>query len=153
MSATRSFSFAAAAIAACGLWPSVPVMAQDAAETAIILSGTAQTGSAQRSLGRAVSGSVGNAANAVGGTQSASRQRSTAPARRNSAQRSQGAIPAGVDPLANTDAASYALDNGATIKVSGRFNPTGSTRCERNCPTPPREKSTPSSSGSTPQPD
>ena len=136
MSATRSFSLAAAAIAACGLWPSAHALAQDAAETAIILSGTAQTGAAQRSLGRAVGGSVGNAANAVGGVRSTSRQTSTAPARRNSAQRSQGAIPAGVDPLANTDAATYALDNGATIKVSGRFNPATSAQCERNCPAP-----------------
>lgn len=156
MSATRSCSLAAAAIAACGLWPSADALAQDAAETAIILSGTAQTGSAQRSLGQAVGGSVGNAANAVGGVRSSSRQPSTAPARPNSARRSQGAIPAGVDPLANTDAATYALDNGATIKVSGRFNPATSAQCERNCPAPqgkgapPQGKSAPTSSDSAP---
>lgn len=149
MSAIRSCSLAAAAIAACGLWPTAHALAQDAAESAIILSGTAQTGSAQRSLGRAVSGSVGNAANAVGGVRSTSRQPSTAPARRNSAQRSQGAIPAGVDPLANTDAATYALDNGATIKVSGRFNPATSAQCERNCPAP-QGRPAPSSSESAP---
>ena len=143
MSAIRSCSLAAAAIAACGLWPTAHALAQDAAESAIILSGTAQTGSAQRSLGRAVGGSVGNAANAVGGVRSTSRQPSTAPARRNSVQRSQSAIPAGVDPLANTDAATYALDNGATIKVSGRFNPATSAQCERNCPAPPQGKNPP----------
>ncbi|ARU15368.1 hypothetical protein A9D14_03205 [Croceicoccus marinus] len=114
--------------------------AQGAAETAVILSGSAQTGSAQRSLGRTISGSVGNAAHAVGSTARVSRWRNAA--QRNSRASSHnigGSIPAGVDPLANTDAATYTLDNGATIRVSGRFNPSASSQCQRNCAAKPQD--------------
>ena len=117
-----------------------PAVAQDAAESAVILSGSAQTGSAQRSLGRTISGSIGNAANAVGSTARASRSRGTAPRpSRASSRKVGGSIPANVDALANTDAATYTLDNGATIKVSGRFNPSATSHCQRNCPVKPRD--------------
>ena len=139
MSRTRMLSLAALLTAASAPI-AAPALAQDAAETAVILSGSAQTGSAQRSLGRTISGSVGHAANAVGSTARVSRSRSAA--QRNSRASSRnvgGSIPAGVDPLANTDAATYTLDNGATIRVSGRFNPSASSQCQRNCPAKPQD--------------
>ncbi len=111
--------------------------AQDAAESAIILSGNAGTGGAQRSLGRSISGSIGNAANAVrvgnggngGGTY-------RAPRRGGGSASTGGRIPAGVDPLKGTDASSYRLSNGAGIKVSGHMTPNAGTRCVSHCPKP-----------------
>lgn len=112
-------------------------LAQDAAETAVIVSGSAQTGAAQKSLGRSVGSGIGNAANAVGSTNAARTTRRAAPSTYRAAPRgSGGSVPAGVDPLANSDAATYALDNGATIKVSGGFRPATGAHCQRNCPTP-----------------
>ncbi len=138
MSRTRMLSLAAVLTAGSAPIAATAALAQDAAETAVILSGSAQTGSAQRSLGRTISGSIGNAANAVGSTVRASRSRTAA--QRNSRASSRhvgGSIPAGVDPLASTDAATYTLDNGATIRVSGRFNPSASSHCQKNCPATP----------------
>ncbi len=141
MPSTRTCLLAAAAVVAAGLSFDVPARAQDAAESAVILSGTAQTGGAQRSLGRSISGSIGNAANTIGSTaRPARRPRAAAAApRRTSNRRGTVSIPANVDALANTDAATYALDNGATIRVSGRFNPAASAHCQRNCPAPPQD--------------
>lgn len=113
-------------LAAAGFCAS-PLAAQDAAETAIILSGTGQgTGSkASRSLGGSIARSMGNAAHAINATNRARAQmpRSYRPQGRRS-RRGGGsgfaiALPAGVDPLETTDAPSYALENGATIRVSG----------------------------------
>ena len=139
MSRTRMLSLAAVLIAGSAPIAATPACAQDAAETAVILSGSAQTGSAQRSLGRTISGSIGNAANAVDSTARASRSPPNAAPRnrRTSARHVGGSIPAGVDPLASTDAATYTLDNGATIRVSGRFNPSASSHCQQNCPATP----------------
>lgn len=104
-----------------------PLAAQDAAETAIILSGTGQgTGKASRSLGGSITRSMGNAANAINATNRARAQtpRSYRPQARRSRRGGGGsgfaiALPADVDPLETTDAPSYALENGATIRVSG----------------------------------
>lgn len=134
MSRTLTLSLCTILMAGVGL--ASPSLAQDAAESAVILSGTAQTGAAQRSLGRSVSSSMGNAANAVAAAQSARIQRPPSQSRARSVRGYGGSIPANVDPLANTDAAIYALDNGATIKVSGTFNPGAAAHCERNCPAP-----------------
>ena len=65
--ATRSCPLTAAVAAFFGLGPCAYALAQDVAELAIVLPGTGQTGSAQRSLGRTVGGSIGNASHAVGG--------------------------------------------------------------------------------------
>ena len=114
------------AIAIVGSLPG-PLIAQDAAETAIILStGTAQV-RAQRSLGNSIARSMGNAANAVAATTSTRSQARTH--RRTARRTARGAgkfaiaLPADVDPLENTDAPSYELANGATIRVSGGLRP------------------------------
>lgn len=95
--------------------------AQAAAETAIILGGTgAAQGRAQKSLGSAVSRSMGNAANVVAAQQrprQATRHR-TRPHRRTGANFAI-ALPGDVDPLGETDAPTYDLANGASIRVSG----------------------------------
>ena len=95
-----------------------PALAQDAAETAIILRGTgAAQGKASRSLGCAAASSMGAAANAV---RPVARP---APVIRRSSRRDQRVITlAGdVDALENTDAPTYELANGASIRVSGRL--------------------------------
>lgn len=105
------------------LAPPLPAAAQDAAETAVILSGTGQTqGRAQRSLGQSIARGMGAAADAVAAT---TRARTPTRTQRQQARQSGGggkfaiALPADVDPLERTDAPVYALANGATIRVSG----------------------------------
>jgi len=121
--------------------PAGIAQAQAAAESAIILGGTgASTGAASRSLGNAVRSSVGSAANAVN---AANRARVTAGTYRgngsvrasnSSSSRSTGTVIAsGVDSLEGSDAASYKTASGATIKVSGRMNPSSTTVCTENC--------------------
>ena len=126
--------------------PHAPVAAQDAAETAIILSGTGQgQGRAARSMGQSVARNMGNAANAV----PVSPRRSQPRAHRAHGPRGSKAgkfaiaLPADVDPLENTDAPTYALANGASIRVSGGLRgplskqsrtPTSASDCGPNCP-------------------
>ena len=105
--------------------------AQDAAETAIILSGSgAAQGKAARSLGSAAANSMGAAANAV---RPIARP---APVIRRSSRRDQQVITlAGdVDALENTDAPTYELANGASIRVSGRLRTQAATVCDDACP-------------------
>ncbi len=114
------------------------VLAQDAAETAIILGGTgAAQGRAQKSLGSAISRSMGNAANVLAAQRRAQQGVPHTPTRR--PHRRGGAhfsiaLPADVDPLANTDAPTYDLANGASIRVSGGLRrpvvPTGEAGAE-----------------------
>ena len=95
-------------------------LAQDAAETAIILSGTgAAQGKASRPLGSAAAISMGAAANAI---RPVARP---APVIRRSSRRDQQVITlAGdVDALENTDAPTYELANGVSIRVSGVLRP------------------------------
>jgi hypothetical protein len=105
-------------------------LAQDAAETAIILGGSgAAQGKAARSLGSAAASSMGEAANAV---RPVARP---APAVRRSRGRDQQVITlAGdVDALENTGAPTYELANGASIRVSGRLRPQAVTVCDEAC--------------------
>lgn len=114
----------------------VPAHAQAAAESATILSGSAQTGGAQRSLGGAIARSINSSSRAIGV------QRTTA--QPNAPRRSvpsRGAVsighslPAGVDPLRGTDAATYTIgSSGASIRTSGRINTAGGTVCTNHCP-------------------
>jgi hypothetical protein len=107
--------------------------AQAAAETAVILSGTGQaTGSASRSLGSAISGSI-NAASA----QIQAARNGGSVANGGGRRRASGvayAIPADVDMLEGTDAPTYRLGNGATIRVSGTFVQGAETSCAKDCP-------------------
>ena len=105
-------------------------LAQDAAETAIILSGTgAAQGKASRSLGSAAASSMGAAANAI---RPVARP---APVIRRSGRRTKQVtmLPGDVDALENTDAPTYELANGASIRVSGRLRPQAATVCDAAC--------------------
>lgn len=111
----------------------ISAFAQDASETAVILSGTGSTQArASRSLGTAVSGSIDSATSVI---------RSATPTRnRAKSRRSRRGAPSVVttvigtgDALEGTDASAYQVDNGATIKVSGGFRPSAATRCTENC--------------------
>lgn len=109
-----------------------PAVAQDAAETAIILGGTgASQGRAQRALGSSISRSMGNAANAV----AVANQRSSYPTPRRQRRvntKTGGhfaiALPGDVDPLETTDAPTYRLTNGTSIRVSGGLRRTQTDR-------------------------
>ena len=109
--------------------------AQDAAETAAVLSGSSQTGKASRSLGDAVAGSIGSATQQL---RNQNARRTTTRARTRSTR--QGSAPvqtlASGDPLENTDAAAYKVSSGATIRVSGRLNPSSAAKCSQNCAEP-----------------
>jgi hypothetical protein len=122
------------AVSAMGLFVSPmtgAAAAQDAAETAIILSGTGQAQArAAKSLGSSEAGGIGRAANAVSITQS---QRSLPHRTRNRKGRHFSiALPADVDPLEGTDAPSYLLNNGSTIRVSGGLRRTSSIISHQN---------------------
>lgn len=110
----------------------IPAYAQDAAETAVILSGTGSTQArASRSLGTAVSGSIDSATSVI---RSATPTRNRAKSRRSRRGAPSVATVIGTgDALEGTDASAYQVDNGATIKVSGGFRPSAATRCTENC--------------------
>ncbi len=105
--------------------------AQDAAESAAVMGATGpSTGKAQRSLGGAISGSLNSAASTI----RSSGRGGARPARRGGSVRvSRQGLPAGVDALEGTDASAYRLDNGVTIKISGRMNPSAQARCVKEC--------------------
>jgi hypothetical protein len=110
--------------------------AQDAAETAIILGGTgqAQVG-ASRSLGAAISNGLNGATNTIN---AATPDRG---AGHGSSAATGHARPVGVmigssttrDPLAGTDAPTYRLANGSSIRVSGGLIPSAEANCVKDC--------------------
>jgi len=109
--------------------------AQDAAESAAILSGTgAGQAKAQRSLGTAVTGSINRAASAINTRPTARRGSSATRQSRSRGQQRQGYVVHGsADPLAGTDASTYRLGNGASIRVSGTLHTDKTTECVANC--------------------
>ncbi|MFZ9394482.1 MAG: hypothetical protein ACO25F_00285 [Erythrobacter sp.] len=137
---------AAAAAAALAIAP--PAFAQDAAESAAILAGTGSAqAKAQRSLGGAIRGSINGAAATVRSAVRSDGRTSSQARSRSGVTVAGAAIAADVDPLEKTDAPAYRLGNGATIRVSGRMNPSASTSCVKNCSAQPA-----SSEGDAPQP-
>lgn len=125
-----------AALATCAALLSVGVSgnaaAQDAAETAQILSGTGQSqGRASRSLGSAISQSMNAARDAIATTRAAEPVTSR---RRFRTAHEPYPIPANVDGLAGTDAPTYRLGNGSSIRVSGRLLQAPGTSCVSDCP-------------------
>ncbi len=112
------------------IMPSV-ALAQDAAESAIILSGSGQTGGAQRSLGNSIAGSINRASSAIATTRSSGR--AAAPGNSHGAVQVGAAIPAGIDALEGVDATSYALPGGATIRTTGRLDTSAGARCVSQC--------------------
>jgi hypothetical protein len=124
----------AAALLSLGL--SVPALAQDAAETATILSGTGQgTGSASRSMGSAVSGSINGAASQIRATQGGGN--GGGGGRNSTARMGNYAIEASGDALEGTDAPSYTTGSGASIRVSGKLRQPAAATCTENCPADP----------------
>jgi len=116
----------------------VPASAQDAAETAAILSGTGQgTGSASRSMGSAVSGSLNRASQAVQAANGAGQAPRGGGRERGQIRVRMGyAVTTGPDALEGTDAPTYQMGNGASIRVSGKLRQPGETTCSENCPEP-----------------
>jgi tripartite-type tricarboxylate transporter receptor subunit TctC len=130
-----------AAVAICAGLASVAMphasWAQAAAESAIILgtTGTA-TGGASRTLGNAISRSMNRAANVITTTGSGGASAVTATARsRTGGVRVGQTIPASGDVLEGTDAPTYRLANGASIRVSGGMSShAAETVCTEDCP-------------------
>ena len=114
----------------------VQVIAQDAAETAVILSGTSGQAKASRSLGSAVNKSMNSAASSVRAS-TANRSRGNARRNRRNAPSVVSVIGTG-DALEGTDASAYAVGSGATIKVSGSFRPSAAAVCKENCEDQPQ---------------
>lgn len=115
------------------------VFAQVAAEEAVILSGSSGTGRASSSLGSAVSGSINSAAEIVSGAvpsnQPGARQRKSN-RRSGSGHATTYALRklSNVNALEHTDAATYRLESGVLLRVSGVFHPTDLTTCVNYCP-------------------
>lgn len=124
-------------LVALGLGVCAPASAQDAAETAVILSGTgAGQAQASHALGDSISNSINSAADVVRSSQRGGSSGGARARRGNSGGSRNGSIVIGTgDPLEGTDASSYTLGNGTGIKVSGRLRPSMATRCEKNCDT------------------
>jgi hypothetical protein len=111
--------------------------AQVAAETATILSGTGQgTGRASRSMGSAIAGSMNRATSQIRAAQGGE-----ATQRRKRKADGGYEIPAEADMLEGTDAPTYQLGNGASIRVSGgSLRKSAAATCSENCtdsPVPP----------------
>jgi hypothetical protein len=114
------------------------VSAQDAAESAVIYSGTSQgVGASSRSLGGAAAGAIGRATEAIrasrppnGNGSSARATRQGGGARHSSVVY---AIASNVDPLEYYAVPTYRLGNGRTLRVSGTLYPAPPTVCVLNC--------------------
>jgi hypothetical protein len=124
----------AAAMLTLGL--AMPASAQAAAETATILSATGQgTGSASRAMGSAVSGSINNAASQIRATQQGGRGGGRG--RNSTARMGEFAVEASGDVLEGTDAPSYTVGSGASIRVSGKLRQPAAAACTEDCPAAP----------------
>jgi len=109
--------------------------AQDAAETAGILSGTGpSTGGAQRAQGSAVSNSLNSATQALRSARSSRSSRASASRSGSRSAHQSYSVPADVDFLEGTDAPTYRLGNGSSIRVSGGLIQTPETACVKDCP-------------------
>lgn len=132
--AKTAVSFAAPCLAMTSL-AAAPVHAQAAAESAAILSGSAQTGAAQRSLGGSIARSINAASRAIGAQRGAAQASAPNRSGPHGGVTIGHSLPAGVDPLQGTDAATYTVgSSGASIRTSGRINTAGGTVCTKNCP-------------------
>ncbi|MBC2665522.1 hypothetical protein H7F51_08305 [Novosphingobium flavum] len=109
----------------------VPATAQEAVETAQILSGSGAQGKAMRSLGAAISGSINAAANTVGAPPGGTHR---TPIRNGAALHRGRSVPAAGDVLEETDAPAYRASSGATIRVTGGgFTPGAGMTCTSHC--------------------
>ena len=128
----------AASLALLALSVSSDASSQEAAETAQILAGVGQgQAGSSRSLGSSVSRSLNGARAAIrSGTKSGGRPGGRQPDN----ARTQEHIPANVDSLSHTDAPTYRLESGATIKVSRGLLRSVGTTCVKDCPVDPANK-------------
>ena len=108
------------------------LQAQDAAESAIILSGTANQAKANRSLGNAINNSINSAASNIRASNPRRNRTASPPRTRQNAPSVITTIGTG-DALEGTDASAYQTGSGATIKVSGGFRPSATAHCTENC--------------------
>jgi hypothetical protein len=126
---SRAVAAICAAVLSVGV--SCNALAQDAAETAIILSGSGHSqGGAARSLGSAISGSMDRAAATIEASRGG-----PYPANRRGAGTAHApyVILGKGDPLAGTGEPTYRLSNGASIRVSGRLVQAPGTACVKDC--------------------
>jgi len=129
----RSVLTASAALITMGL--AAPACAQDAAEAAQILSGVGQSqGQASRSLGSAISQSMNSASAAIAASRSGGGGGHVSRGRRSHAAHGVYSVNSDADSLKGTDAPSYTLNNGASIRVSGGLVGTPQGTCEQDCP-------------------
>lgn len=112
---------------------SVPAVAQEAAESAVLNAGTAQGAGAERSLGNAIGRSLRSAGNFIGSLGGTQQGRASAPTR-SASYHSSYTIPGGIDPLAGTDAPTYRLATGSVMRVTSGLQPSATTICIANCP-------------------
>ena len=109
-------------------------MAQDGAETAIILGGAGHAQAGGSSLGAAISRSFDSVGKALG--RSSARAVPHRPVYRMPRQRAAHAVAAmreTGDPFKGTDAPIYRLGNGAAISATGGLTPPPGARCVRDC--------------------
>lgn len=114
------------------------VQAQDAAETAVILSGAPAQQSGARSLGDAISGAMGQVGEEIRASRTNGGTPASIPTRRGGAGSTTAYFPMGgpveADALAHAEVATYRLENGVRMRISGIFLPAPATVCEAYCP-------------------
>lgn len=117
-----------------------PSFAQDAAESAVILSGTGErTGAAARSLGANSAGAIDRATNALRETRSGGANRSRRGRGAAASQSPAAAVSTSHrvyysgDPLEFMDVPTYRLSNGQSLRLSGSFIAIPPTECVKNC--------------------
>lgn len=122
------------------LFAAQPCLAQDAAESAVILSGTGErTGAAARSVGEASAGAINNAAGAINATRRGRAGSGGQPTTRAGGSARAGysigyTITAGnIDPLEHFRVPTFELANGRQLRVSGTLIPMPPTACIRDC--------------------
>jgi hypothetical protein len=108
--------------------------AQDAAESAIILGGVEHSAGAQSGLGAGIANSLNAAGNSIRTANTATEaQGQKSSAARPRARTAQAALVSG-DPLTGTNAPTYAVAGGASIRVSGGLRPEPGATCIKDCP-------------------
>lgn len=119
-------------------------LAQAAAESATILSGTGQgTGSASRTMGGNVAGAMNRATSAIRGANSGGGGSAGGGGSRSARGGGQlklrigYLVTPGPDALEGTGAPAFQMSNGATIRTSGKLRQPAPTPCSEACPPAP----------------
>lgn len=115
------------------LGSALPAGAQDMSESVLINAGTAQQARAQATLSSAINKSFQAASNAIAMAPSSNGTSGSYAGRSARPMYLTYAIPANVDPLAGTDAPTYRLASGTTLRVSRGLDASASAVCIANC--------------------